>query len=223
MFKVKEEKLIYDHPPHDGQAYTDQMDNIYTRFAKAYDGFIAVFPLWKKWLKTVLPYVQGDKLLDVSFGPGFLFCCYPKSMTLHGLDYNETMVTRMREKATKQGIEVDIVKGNVEAMPYADKSFDTVVNTMAFSGYPDGAKAISEMLRVLRDDGVLLLLDYDYPDNRNVFGYGMVRLISKSGDIIKDIGKQLKAAPCTYERKVVGCFGSVQLFIIKKQNWKQDR
>ena len=220
MFRVKQEKLIYGQTPQNGGAYTDRMDKIYTRFAKAYDGFIAVFPLWKKWLKSVLPYIRGENLLDISFGPGYLFRCYPKNMRLFGLDYNVTMVQRAREKVKNWDVHVDIQKGNVEALPYEDKSFDTVVNTMAFSGYPDGEKAIAQMLRVLRDDGVLLLLDYDYPANRNLLGYWMVRVMVKSGDIIKDIGKMLDAVPCTFERKVIGGFGSVQLFIIKKQNWK---
>lgn len=216
MFKVNKEKLVYSQTPQDEGAYTDKMDKIYTRFAKAYDGFIALFPLWKKWLKSVLPYIRGENLLDISFGPGYLFRCYPKLMKLHGLDYNATMVKRMRDKAKRWGIDVDIKQGKVEAMPYADNSFDTVVNTMAFSGYPDGEKAVGEMLRVLRDDGVLLILDYDYPANRNVFGYWMVRLIVRSGDIVRDIGKLLGAFPCTYERQVIGGFGSIQLFIIKK-------
>lgn len=216
MFKVKAGKLVYDQDTKDGQAYTDKMDKVYTRFAGAYDGFIALFPLWKKWLKSVLPYIRGKDLLDISFGPGYLFRRYPKDMRLYGLDYNARMVARARQKTQKWGLTVEITKGNVEAMPYPDKSFDTVVNTMAFSGYPDGKKALAEMLRILRDDGVLLLLDYDYPADRNLFGYLMVRIMAASGDIIKDIGKTLDGFPCTYTRKKIGGFGSIHLFIVEK-------
>ena len=150
MFKVKKEKLIYSQIPKDRQGYTDKMDKIYTRFAKAYDGFIVVFPLWKRWLRSVLPYIKGKSLLDISFGPGYLFRVYPKQLRLSGLDYNARMVQRARQKTEKWRCRVDIVQGNVEEMPYESQSFDTVVNTMAFSGYPDGEKAIAEMLRVLR-------------------------------------------------------------------------
>ncbi len=117
---------------------------------------------------------------------------------------------------TKQNKNVNIIKGNVEYMPYPDEYFDTIINTMAFSGYPDGEKALSEMLRVLKDDGVLLLLDYDYPPNRNYFGYLFVKLIEACGDIMKDIGSLIDNTGYSYERKIIGGFGSVQLFIVRK-------
>jgi len=216
MFKVNPNKLVYGETPKDTDAYTQKMDKVYTRYAAAYDGFIALFPLWKKWLKSVLPFAQGKNLLDISFGPGYLFKKYPFNMMLSGLDYNQTMVERAKKKTKKWGVDVEIIKGNVESLPYTDEQFDTVVNTMAFSGYPDGKKALREMLRVLAEDGVLLILDYDYPKNRNVLGYLMVRLIVKSGDIVRDIGAMLDEMSCYYERKTIGGFGSIQLFIIRK-------
>ena len=43
----------------------------------------------------------------------------------------------------------DLRLGTVEALPYPDATFDPVVNTMAFTGYPDGAVASAELARVL--------------------------------------------------------------------------
>lgn len=216
MFAVAKEKLVYSVQPGDDIAYTEKMDKVYTRFAKAYDGFMVCFPLWRKWLRSVLPYIKGGKLLEVSFGPAYLLSQYPKDLELYGLDYNQTMVERAKCKMKSCNQDVVIVKGNVEDMPYPNDYFDTIVNTMAFTGYPNGQKALSEMLRVLKPDGVLLLLDYDYPHNRNIFGYAFVRFIELCGDIIKDIASLLEENNCTYERKVIGGFGSIQLFIIKK-------
>ncbi len=218
MFKISKEKIKYSSNPSDSQAYTDKMDRIYTRYAKAYDGFITLFPLWKKWLRSALPYVKGNRVIDISFGPAYLLSVLPQNKQLYGLDYNQTMVERARIKMEKRGRHVDIRQGNVESMPYPDAFFDTVINTMAFSGYPDGQKAFSEMLRILKPDGVLLLLDYDYPLNRNCFGYWITRLIEFSGDIIKDIGGLIEQTGCIYTRKIIGGFGSIQLFIIKKRD-----
>jgi len=208
-------QLTYTKPPKDALAYTDKMDKIYSWSAKAYDGFMFVFPLWKKWLRSILPFVKSGKLLKVSFGPAWLMQKYPKDIDIYGLDYNETMVERAKVKLEKNNINAQIIKGNVEHLPFPDNSFDTVVNTMAFTGYPDGKHAMIEMLRVLKPDGVLLLLDYDYPPNRNAFGYLFVRFIELCGDIIKDIPKLIDESGATYERNLIGGAGSIQLFIIK--------
>ncbi len=123
-----------------------------------------------------MPYVKKGRVVDISFGPAYLLSQLSDDNELHGLDYNETMVMRAKLKMTKRNKNVNIIRGNVEDMPYPDEHFDTVINTMAFSGYPDGEKALREMLRVLKEDGVLLLLDYDYPPNRNYFGYFICKI-----------------------------------------------
>ena len=216
MFKVSEKKIKYTKKPENPYEYTEKMDRIYTRYAKAYDGFIKVFPLWKKWLKSVLAYISGKRILEVSFGPAWLMTQYPKDKEIYGLDYNDRMVSRAKEKLGKKGIDAKIVKGNVEDIPYPDSFFDTVINTMAFSGYPDGEKAMKEMVRVLKPGGVLLLLDYDYPPKRNFAGVAFVKFIEACGDIMKDIGALIEEAGAAYERKIIGGFGSIQLFIIRK-------
>ncbi len=217
MFKVSKRKCTYSLEPCDSAAYTKSMDKIYTRFAKEYDYFMIVFPLWKKWLLSVMPYIKGKILLEVSFGPGFLLSQFPNEIEINGLDYNTTMVTRAIAKMKKMEKRVDLKQGNVEHMPYNDEVFDTIINTMAFSGYPDGDKALKEMLRVLKPDGRLLILDYDYPQDYNIFGYLIVKLIEKSGDVIRDIGNIIDKQGVIYKRRIIGGFGSVQLFVITKK------
>lgn len=215
--KVKSEKIKYSKEPEDGASYTEKMNKIYSRWTKAYDKFIAVFPLWRKWLKSVLMHIEGQKLLEVSFGTGYLLTQYPKNIELFGIDYNKDMVKWADAKLKRIGREAKIIQGNVEKMPYNDGTFDTVVNTMAFSGYPNGKKALSEMIRVLKPGGRLLLLDYDFPLNRNIIGYWMVAFMEKCGDIIKDINTLINESGCLYEKKIIGGSGSVQLFIITKE------
>jgi len=215
--RVNPEKIKYLDEPEDSAAYTDEMDKIYSRWTKSYDRFIAVFPLWRKWLRSVLPYISGSELLEVSFGTGFLLTQYPEHVNIFGLDYNTDMVDWATKKMINLNRKAELVQGNVEKMPYPDGFFDTVVNTMAFSGYPNGRLALSEMIRVLKPGGQLLLLDYDFPSNRNIIGYWMVAFMEKCGDIIKDINTLIDESGCSYINKKIGAFGSVQLFIITKK------
>ncbi len=216
MLKVPVGWCVYTQKPDNGQMYTDKMNRIYTRFAKAYDGFIRLAPFWSGWLSQILTYDLGKKVLEVSFGPGYLLTKYPETSNVYGLDYNSTMVHRAKVKVLKARRKAKLVEGNVESMPYPDNFFDTIVNTMAFSGYPDGDKAMSEMLRVLKPEGQLLLIDYDYPPDRGVRGYLLVKFIELCGDVMKDIGKTIESQGATYTRKVIGAYGSVQLFDIRK-------
>lgn len=214
--KVPEKWCRYSQKPAVPSDYTNKMNKVYTRFAKAYDAFIQLAPFWRKWLSSVLPYIKGKRLLEISFGPAWLMLQYPSDKYLYGLDYNETMVYRAKVKLLKAKRKGKIHQGDVADMPYPDNHFHTIVNTMAFSGYPDGKAAMDEMLRVLKPGGVLLLLDYDYPEDRNLFGYLMVRFIELCGDIMKDIKGLLDEYDVEYRTENIGAFGSVQLFIIRK-------
>jgi ubiquinone/menaquinone biosynthesis C-methylase UbiE len=218
MFKVKAEKVRYTDLSKIPPDYTDKMNREYNWMAKGYDVFMTIFPLWKKWIKSVLPHMEGYKILEVSFGNGFLMKQYAsKAYEIHGIDYNERMLEITQKKMAGANLTTHLLRGNVEELPYPDNTFDTVINTMAFTGYPDGDKAMSEINRVLKPKGKLLLVDFDYPEDGNIFGYYFVRLWEKFGDIIKDIKGLLRKHHFTYESSSVGGFGSVQLFIAIKQ------
>ena len=216
IFKVKEDKIKYSEIPDDANLYTNDMDKKYSTFAKYYDFFITLFPLWKIWLKKVIPFIEGPKVLEVSFGTGYLMANYAKDYHTYGIDYSDQMIQITTGKLKEKGLTASISKGKVEHLPYPNNTFDTVINTMAFTGYPNGDKALSEMKRVLKKDGKLLLLDFDYPSDKNIIGYSLVKIGEKYGDVMKDIKAYLKRSGLTYREINVGGFGSVYLFVCSK-------
>ena len=216
MFTIKEEKIIYSKLPEDDHKYTEKMNKYYDILVFFYDIWMFLFPLWKKWISSVIPYIQGQRVLEVSFGPGYLMKKYAKNYEVCGIDYNQKMVNKTRKRLRGMVNPDKIIQGNVENLPYDDNYFDTVINTMAFTGYPDGDKALNEMLRVLKPGGSFLLVDIDYPSDRNIFGYSLVKMAERSGDIIKDIKNLLEQKKLHYICKNIGGFGSVKLYIITK-------
>ncbi len=87
---------------------------------------------------------------------------------------------------------------------------------MAFSGYPNGKEAMSEFYRVLKKDGKLLIVDFDYPSNRNYFGYRLTKLMESAGDTIRDISKLLEDFSFEFTKEEIGGFGSVHFYIARK-------
>lgn len=218
MLKVKPEKIKYTDISIIQPNYTDKMNKEYNWMAKGYDAFMTIFPLWKKWIKKVIPYIKGMKILEVSFGSGYLMTQYASNnYEIYGIDYNDKMLEITENKIKKINITAKLSQGNVEKLPFPNDTFDTVINTMAFTGYPNGEKAIIELKRVLKRGGKLLLVDFDYPKNKNRFGYMIVKLWEKLGDIIKDINLLLTKYDFEYEDISVGGFGSVHLFIATKK------
>ena len=218
IFKVNPKKIKYTDTSKISPDYTDRMNKEYNWMARGYDAFMFLFPFWKKWIKKVIPHIEGQKILEVSFGNGYLMTQYAKDgYEVHGIDYNEKMLDIAAGKLKAKYIQAKLSKANVEKLPFADNTFDTVINTMAFSGYPDGAKAMRELRRVLKTNGRLLLVDFDYPKNRNVAGYLIVKLWEKLGDIIKDISAQLTKYDFDWHDIAIGGCGSVHLFIAQKR------
>ena len=57
---------------------------------------------------------------------------------------------------------------------------------------------------------------YDYLPKRNFAGVAFVKFIEACGDIMKDISALIEETGAAYERKIIGGFGSVKLFIIRR-------
>jgi len=216
IWRIPENKIIYSKEPEDPTEYTNHLNNAYTKFAHLYDIAVKLLPFWKTWIKKVIPYIEGARVLEVSFGTGYLLSLYASKFETYGIDYNDKMVETAQENLKKNEVQANLQQGNVESLPFQDNFFDCIVNTMAFTGYPNGRKAMSEFYRVLKSDGKLILLDFDYPGNRNLFGYKLVKLMEAAGDTIKDISSLLKEFSFDFIETEVGGCGSVHLYIAKK-------
>jgi len=142
---------------------------------------------------------------------------YANRFETHGIDLNARMVAITKRNLEKCEVRADLAQGNVEQLPYVSECFDTVVSTMALSGYPDSARAMSEIRRVLKPGGLLVLIDVNYPAERNWLGVRLTRLWQRLGDIIRDVGKLLEDHGFDYEDQEIGGFGSIHMYICHKQ------
>ena len=209
---------MYSGKPGNPLEYTARLDREYARYAGLYDRAVKLLPVWKTWIKAALPHIEGKRVLEVSFGTGYLMTQYAQRFETFGVDYNARMVEIADRNLRRKRLKAALVQASVEALPFPNGHFDSIVNTMAFTGYPDGDKAMREFFRVLKPGGKLLVVDFDYPSNRNILGYALTRLMERSGDIIKDMSGILQEFPFDYTEKEIGGFGSVHLYVAVKRD-----
>ena len=207
---------IYSSEPLDKKRYTEEFDNAYTQFASIYNFAVKTLPVWKTWIKKALPHIQGPRVLEVSFGTGYLLTHYAGNFETYGLDYNQCMAFTARQNLENVGLCAQLQVGDVEALPYPDEIFDSLVNTMSFTGYPDSLEAMSELWRVLKKGGRLIMVDINYPSNHNRLGTTITRMFASMGDIIRDMDQIFRGLDIAYEDHEIGGFGSVHLYLAEK-------
>jgi phosphatidylethanolamine/phosphatidyl-N-methylethanolamine N-methyltransferase len=134
----------------------------YNRIAPYFEGLEAVMEglVFKGWRKKCWEQVQGHHILEVGVGTGKNFDYYPTDARITAIDFSEEMLKRAAEKKTRKNIAVDLHLMDVQSLPFADNSFDTVVATFVFCSVPSPVKGLKELYRVCRSGGQVILLEH---------------------------------------------------------------
>jgi ubiquinone/menaquinone biosynthesis C-methylase UbiE len=104
--------------------------------------------------------ITGKQVLEISCGHGggasyLVRTLRPASYT--GLDLNPDGIAFCRDRHHLTGL--DFVHGDAESLPFADESFDAVINVEASHAYPQFPRFLAEVTRVLRPGGHFLYTD----------------------------------------------------------------
>ncbi len=75
-----------------------------------------------------------------------------------GVDYVPALLERGRERAAAEGLEIDFLEGDAEAIPYPAASFDAVTTVFGSMFAPDHEKAASELVRVTKPGGTIAIV-----------------------------------------------------------------
>jgi len=100
----------------------------------------------------------GVDLLDVATGTGNV--SIPAALAgavVTALDLTPKLLAEQRERAAAAGVEVELVEGDAEALPFEDGSFDRVTSCFGVMFAPRQQLAARELLRVARPGGEVLV------------------------------------------------------------------
>ena len=106
---------------------------------------------------------NGDRVLDVGTGTGSLASVLDATMTsseIVGVDPSEGFISYAKKNA-KSG-RTHFETGDAQALRFQDSSFDQTMALLVMNFIPDHNKAIGEMRRVTRPQGVVSACVWDY-------------------------------------------------------------
>ena len=135
------------------------------RTAKSYDHFMKKdHKAYKQMYSLIYPVVRHKQVLELATGTGLI-----AKHIVHSADHIEaTDASQEMIEQAKQGVKSTKLYFSVQDMfhlPYADQSFDVVIVANALHIVPEPEKALSEIRRVLKDDGVLIAPTFTHADN----------------------------------------------------------
>ena len=106
---------------------------------------------------------RGDRLLDVASGSGTsaLLAARELGATVTGIDYGEQAVIAAAAAADAERLDdrIQFIRGDAEALPVPDASFDAVLCECSLCTFPDKPRAAAEIARVLRRGGRVAISD----------------------------------------------------------------
>ena len=95
-----------------------------------------------------------ERVLDVATGSGnAALAAARRGCSTVGVDYVPALLDRARLRATAEGLQIEFVEGDAEALPFADGSFDVVSSVYGSMFAPDQVQTARELARVCRSGG----------------------------------------------------------------------
>ncbi len=101
--------------------------------------------------------IKGKRILDAGCGGGLLSEDFARAGALvTGLDVREGAIDTAREHAVRMGLAIDYHVGSVMDLQYSKETFDVVVTSFVLEHVSDLSKAIANVARVLKPEGLYL-------------------------------------------------------------------
>jgi phosphatidylethanolamine/phosphatidyl-N-methylethanolamine N-methyltransferase len=140
----------------------DFVEGVYEKIAKVYDLTFGptlhpgrLIALDRMGIKT------GDKILEVGVGTGINAPLYPRNCHVTGIDFSAKMLHKARERVVKKGVKnVRLHEMDAGNLSFADEAFDIVYAPYVISVVSDPLRVVSEMRRVCRPGGKIVILNH---------------------------------------------------------------
>ena len=145
---------------------------------------------WKAFTLTVANPREGDKVLDIAGGTGDLALAFSKKVGKTGqvvhTDINEAMLRTGRDRLLDAGVSLPTLVCDAEHLPFPSNYFDLVSVAFGLRNMTHKDVALTEMSRVLKPGGKLLVLEFSKvaPPLAKAYDWYSFNILPKLGQMV---------------------------------------
>jgi demethylmenaquinone methyltransferase/2-methoxy-6-polyprenyl-1,4-benzoquinol methylase len=189
-----------------GELEAAQVRSMFDGIASIYDALNGAMTAglhhrWRARAADLARVGPSSRVLDVATGTGDLALELARRVTpggeVVGSDFSEGMLARARAKAGAADVaaldaELRFEWGDGLELPYADDEFDAATNGFGLRNFPDLACGLAEMVRVVRPEGRVVVLEMTTPTRRPLslfFALWFDRVVPLLGRLVGSLAK----------------------------------
>ena len=176
---------------------SESVRKMFSAVSRRYDlmNTLITFGLHKKWRKKAVALtkpVKGNFVLDCAAGTGDFAFEFKKIVANDGkvfaVDFSSDMLKILSEKSEKLNLPVEYSEQDVSSLSFPDDYFDIASIGFGVRNFDDPVKTLTEITRVLKNNGKIVILETGQPNKTIRFFYKIYSeiFIKPSGKIISD-------------------------------------
>lgn len=150
----------------------EEVAEMFNKISKRYDFLnhflsVGIDRIWRRKAINMLRELKPKRILDLASGTGdFAIASLKLAPTeVIGMDISEGMLEVGRQKMSKRQIDhiIQMRLGDSENLPFDSDYFDALTVGFGVRNYENLEKGLAEMLRVVRPEGKLIILEFSKP------------------------------------------------------------
>lgn len=152
---------------------------------------------WRRFAVKQIRLSPGGKVLDVATGTADvaleIAASTPENITIVGVDFSPQMVElgRIKVKQSQFSERISLQVAPCESIPFEDNSFDSATIAFGIRNVVDRLCGLKEMLRVLKPDGKIVILEFSNPRSKvfkALYNFYFMKILPVIGGLLSDFG-----------------------------------
>ena len=156
----------------------EKVERVYSNYSGVYDQTFGKFMQTSRESAIRDLGVSPDEhVLEVGVGTGLTLPYYPEHCQVTGIDVSAAMLAKAQQRIEKEQLDhISLLRMDAGQMDFSENSFDIVMAAYVVTAVPDYRPVISEMIRVCKPGGRIVMLNHF--SNGNKFIAAVEKIIS---------------------------------------------